>query len=342
IGFAKDHYDGDETAFNWYAKGTPFCMDYGTYGDAGGENCHNLVEIPDRDPLRRGYLADHLFTPAIDYTRCECPVTLKLLHGRMRSFAEVEDAFDRNQTTFFYIGDKNPVGPKAWKVRQLMFVKPDYVVLFDRVYGEVPHRYNLHFTGTLSPDGIVREGEGTLITGKGRFDLDLLAFIQHPARHCEGEARSNPALTIEFGEKIPSGHHALTAETLRRHGQHFVRLYNTQDGIYRTLLFAKEASRDVRLSSVGATGIKVETPEYTDYAFLANETVKEVHPDVRFTGRAGWIRRLKADGTVSAMMMEGDAIAAFGKAFHGRGPWQSNADGTVTLLGGAPREVLAR
>ena len=138
IGFAKDHYEADETAFNWYAKGTPFTMDYGTYtGDVAVGGAHNVVEITDEDSLRRGYLARHLFTPAVDYTHCEVPVTLKLLWGRVRSFAEVENKdgkIDRTKTPYFYIGDKNPVGPKCWKVRLLMFVKPDYVVLFDRVY----------------------------------------------------------------------------------------------------------------------------------------------------------------------------------------------------------------
>ena len=31
IGFWKDHYENDETSINWYAKGTPLVMDYGTY-----------------------------------------------------------------------------------------------------------------------------------------------------------------------------------------------------------------------------------------------------------------------------------------------------------------------
>jgi hypothetical protein len=87
IGFAKDHYEDDESAFNWYAKGTPFCMDYGTYtGDVAVGAAHNLVEIAEGDPLRRGYLADHFFSPHVDYTRCEIPVTLKLLWGRIRPF----------------------------------------------------------------------------------------------------------------------------------------------------------------------------------------------------------------------------------------------------------------
>ena len=51
VGFAKDHYEQDETAFNWYAKGTPLCMDYGTYtGDASVGAVHNLVDIPDMAP----------------------------------------------------------------------------------------------------------------------------------------------------------------------------------------------------------------------------------------------------------------------------------------------------
>lgn len=329
IGFAKDHYEADETAFNWYAKGAPLCMDYGTYtGDVGVGGAHNVVEIPDEDSLRRGYLADHLFTPALDYTRCEVPVTLKLLWGKVRSFAEVENKdgkIDRNKTPYFYIGDKNPVGPKTWKVRQLLFVKPDYTVMFDRVYGRVPHRYNLHFTGT----DIRREG--SWITAKGRFDLDLLAFVQHPAE-----------FEMETGELIPNYNPPGKPDERLKHAQHYFRLYNKTDGIYRTLLFAKERSRDVHIEPCGVSGMKVVTPEYTDYIWLHNDGVDEAGDDgVHFIGRAGWIRSL-SDGSVSACLADGERIQAFGLCFEGRGPWSYNMDaaGMVNIHGGAPRRVV--
>jgi len=325
IGFAKDHYEEDETAFNWYAKGTPLCMDYGTYtGGVGVAGAHNLVEIPDADALRRGYLGDHLFTPALDYTRCEVPVTLKLLWGKGRSFAEVENKdgkIDRTKTPYFYIGDKNPVGPKVWKVRQLLFVKPDYTVLFDRVYGQVPHRYNLHFTGT----DIRRDG--SFITAKGRFDLDLLVHVQHPAQ-----------FEMETGELIPKLHPACGGvEARAKHAQHYFRLYNHTDGIYRTLLFARERGREVRVESFGASGMKVVTPEYTDHVWLHNDLVEESIDGVRFVGRAGWIRRA-ADGTVTACVPDGELIEAFGVRFEGRGPWSAGKEGVV-IHRGAPRSV---
>jgi len=326
IGFAKDHYENDETSFNWYAKGTPFTMDYGTYtGDVGVAGAHNLVEIPDEDSLRRGYLADHLFTSMLDYTRCELPVTLKLLWGKVRSFDEVENKdgkIDRTTTPYFYIGDKNPVGPKVWKVRQLLFVKPDYTVLLDRVYGRVPHRYNLHFTGT----GIQRDG--ATIHAQGRFDLDLLAHVQHPAE-----------FTMETGELVPNVHPGCGGEEMRaKHAQHFFRLYNPEDGIYRTLLFARERQREVRIENVGASGLKVITPEYTDYVWLHNDTVDEAADGLRFVGRAGWIRRT-AEGHISACIPDGELISAFGESFDGRGPWSTGDSGAITIHRGAPRVV---
>jgi hypothetical protein len=347
IGFAKDHYEADETAFNWYAKGTPLCMDYGTYtGDVGIGAAHNAVEIPDEDNLRRGYLANHLFTPALDYTHCEVPVTLKLLWGKVRTFAEVENKdgkIDRTKTPYFYIGDRNPVGPKTWKVRLMMFVKPDYLVIFDRVYGQVPHRYNLHVTGTdiqvsgvrgqgagNGADGSTFAGEGVLIAATGRFDLDLLAFVQHPA-----------AFDIETGELVPHVHPGCGGEGARaRHAQHYFRLYNKHDGIYRTLLFAKERGREVRIEAVGESGIKVVTPEYTDYVWLHNDAVDEVADGVRFVGRAGWMRRTAA-GAVMACVPDGEHIAAFGVQIAGRGPWSFNLDGSAggKVLGGPPRGI---
>jgi hypothetical protein len=346
IGFAKDHYEADETAFNWYAKGTPLCMDYGTYtGDVGVGGAHNVVEIPDEDNLRRGYLANHLFTPALDYTHCEVPVTLKLLWGKVRTFAEVENKdgkIDRTKTPYFYIGDRNPVGPKTWKVRLMMFAKPDYLVIFDRVYGQVPHRYNLHVTGTdiqvsgvrvqgagNGADGSTFAGEGALIAATGRFDLDLLACVQHPA-----------AFDIETGELVPHVHPGCGGEAARaRHAQHYFRLYNRTDGLYRTVLFAQERGRDVRIEPLAAGGFRVTTPEYTDEVYLHNEVIVSAG----FTGRAGWIRRW-SDGRVLACVPDGDRIEGYGIRIEGRGPWTYGVDspGAIALRGGPPRQVSAR
>ena len=327
IGFAKDHYEADETAFNWYAKGTPLCMDYGTYtGDIGVGAAHNIVEIPDQDSLRRGYLADHLFTEAVDYTRCEVPVTLKLLWGKVRSFDEIDGkdgVVHRNDTPYFYIGDKNPMGPKVWKVRQLLFVKPDYIVLFDRIYGQVPHRYNLHVTGT----DIQQQEE--MITAKGRFDLDLLVHVQHPAE-----------FEMETGEIVPNVHRGGGDEARAKHAQHYFRLYNHTDGIYRTLLFGKERGREVRVSGVGEHGIEVVTPEYVDYVFLHNDVVEQTVGAVRFVGRAGWIRR-DVEGGIQACVPDGDSIQAFGLRLEGRGPWSYGIKqtGSLEVYGSPPRQV---
>lgn len=327
IGFAKDHYEGDETAFDWHAKGTPFTMDYGTYtGDVGGGAAHNLVEIPDEDNLRRGYLAEHLFSPAVDFTRCEVPVTLKLLWGRVRSFAEIENKdgkIDRTKTPYFYIGDKNPVGPKTWKTRVLLFAKPDYIALCDRVYGEVPHRYNLHFTG----DALQRDG--ALLTGRGRFDLDLLGFVQYPSE-----------FDVETGELIPKLDVPDNPDEKLKHRQCYFRLYNRRDGIYRTLIFARERGRDVRIESLGGSGMKVVTPEYTDFVFVNTELAETLTPEVKFRGATGWIRR-RADGQVLACVPDGDWIEAFGVRVEGRGPWTYNLDGAgrVAVSGGLPRNV---
>jgi hypothetical protein len=328
IGFWKDHYENDESAFNWYAKGTPFCMEYGTYtGDAAAGGAHNLVEIPDMDGLRRGYLADHLFTPALDYTRCEMPVTLKLLWGRVRSFEEVDDKdgkIDRTKTPYFYIGDDNPVGPKTWKVRMLFFVKPDYLALFDRVYGDVPHRYNLHFTG-----GSLRR-EGQIIRGDGRFELDLECLVQRPSQ-----------FEMETGELVPNlNRPGRDPEEMLKHAQRYFRVHNHTDGIYRTLLFARERGRNVQLRPFGQHGMQVVTSEYTDYIFLHNEPIRDGDGGVLFAGRAGWIRR-DAHGRVQAILADGDELRAFGVVLKGRGPWTYNLDGTgaIDIKSGPPRPV---
>jgi hypothetical protein len=327
IGFAKDHYEADETAFNWYAKGTPLCMDYGTYtGEVGVGNAHNIIDIPELDPLRRGYLADHMFTNALDYTRCEMPVILKLLWGRVRSFDEVDNVKGSDtwlKAPYFYIGDHNPIGPKCWKVRQILFVKPDYMVIFDRVYGDIPHRYCLHVTG----ENLQREGQ--LLSADGRFDLDLKVFVQHPTE-----------FEMQTGELIPNLHPGCGGDENRKnHAQKWFRLYNHTDGIYRTLLFAQERGRDVQIEAIGDAGIKVITPEYTDYVFLHNSMVYQ--PE--FTGRAGWIRQYK-DGKIESVVPDGESITAFGKTITGRGPWHYNLDGKENAVaeGPLPRKIIVK
>jgi hypothetical protein len=323
IGFAKDHYEGDETSFNWYAKGTPFLMDYGTYtSDVAVFAAHNLVEIPDADELRRGYLAERFFSPSMDFTHCETPVTQKLLYGRPRSFAEIDRAaIDREKTPYYYIGDDNPVGPKLWKVRLLVFVKPDYVVLFDRVHGMTPHRYNLHFTGGT----IVRDG--ATLRGTGRFDLDLLAYVQHPK-----------AFQTEIGELVPNTPAGREPDAeMAKHRQSYVRVYNETDNVYRTLLFAKDRVSDVRVSSIGRAGMKVETDGFTDYVFVSDERLDETEDEVRFVGRVGWIRR-SVSGLIEAAGPDCDMISAFGTAIKGRGPWVLSPGGDLRI-DGTPRTV---
>jgi hypothetical protein len=320
IGLWKDHYENDETSINWYAKGAPLVMDYGTYtGDAAAAAAHNLVEIPDMDPLRRGYLAEKYFTLLVDYTRCEVPVTLKLSHGHLRTWAEVDGPPVAPQ--FFYIGEDNPVGPKVWKTRLLLFVKPDYIVLFDRIWGDVPHRYNLHVTA----DSVGRDGP--LVRSRGRFDLDLLCYVQHPAE-----------FQFASGEFIPAPK-MLGEGTTNPHRQHFFRLYNQIDGLYRTVLFAQEQGRNVRIDRLGSCGVRVTTPEYEDIVFLNDECVIEETTQAQFCGRVGWIRR-ETSGEIRACLPSGDWIHGFGHRMEGRGPWSYNMDGQRTVnYEGVPRKI---
>ncbi len=325
IGFWKDHYENDESSINWYAKGTPLVMDYGTYTpDVMDARNHNLVEVPDMDSLRRGYLAAHFFTPLVDYTRCEIPVGLPLLHGRIRSFEEIDEP--SQPPLFFYIGDENPVGPKVWKTRLLLFIKPDYIAIFDRVHGPVPHRYNLHVTA----DEIRRDGRH--IKARGRFDLDLHCLVQYPTEFNfeDGEVQPAPEL---FGVGETNGHR-----------QKYFRLYNNTDGVYRTLLFAAEKGRQVSLEPANANGIKITTAQFTDFVFINDEEVDEeidggVCGPIRFSGRSGWIRRY-ASGTIAACMAHGNLIEAFGTRIEGRGPWHYNMAGDGALVtNGVPRRV---
>jgi hypothetical protein len=147
---------------------------------------------------------------------------------------------------------------------------------------------------------------------------------------------------METGELIPKVHPSCGGEEARaKHAQHYFRLYNHTDGIYRTLLFAREREREVCIESFGASGMKIVTLEYTDHVWLHNDLVDESMDGVRFVGRAGWIRRA-ADGAVTACVPDGELIEAFGVCFEGRGPWRYDSQNTsgIELRGGPPRKVL--
>ncbi len=329
IGFGKDHYEGDESSFSWYAKGQPFSVDIAGYGDDMGYSAHNLVEIPDADSLRRGYLADHHFTPSSDYTRIELPITLKLSHGKIRSFAETDGP--PIKPLFHYIGDNNPVGPKTWVTRQLLWGKPDWLAVFDRVHGALPHRWNLHHTS----DHIACDGRRMFATG--RHGVDLEAFIQHPA---PTDLEVVQGMKLPLPEKFGKG-------ADNAHRQAYIRLVNKTDGTYRVLLFAREPGREVSIRSLGATGFCITTPVYTDIVFIGDRDQVETITDpllgqIRFVGRAGWMRRTAA-GVVSAVVSDGSEFTAFGLALAGRGPWAWNLTGdeTATVVG-TPRPVSTR
>ena len=88
------------------------------------------------------------------------------------------------------------------------------------------------------------------------------------------------------------------------------------------------ATREVSIESCGTAGMKITTPEYTDYVFVSDTRISEQLDDVHFIGKSGWIRR-DARGEIRAVMAEGERIEAFGITITGRGPWTYNADGSA-------------
>ena len=212
--------------------------------------------------------------------------------------------------------------------RQLLFGKPDWLAVFDRVHGAVPHRLNLHHTS----DRIERDGRR--LHARGRHGLDLEGFVQYPA----------PAdLVVNQGEIIPLPG-SLGKGSDNVHRQSYVRLLNQVDGTYRVLLFAREPGRAVTVRALGSAGMVVETPEYTDVIFLGDTDIEETINDpalgrVNFHGKAGWIRRA-AGGVISAVVSDGERISAFGTDLDGRGPWAWNLDGNRSSeITGTPRPL---
>jgi hypothetical protein len=118
--------------------------------------------------------------------------------------------------------------------------------------------------------------------------------VRHPAE-----------FSLETGELVPRVHPGCGGEEARRrHAQHFVRIANKEDGLYRALLFAKERDRDVRIEPAGETGFRVTTPDYADLVFLNDDYVEEQVGNVVFRGRAGWLRRHR-DGRIESQAPSG-------------------------------------
>jgi hypothetical protein len=136
---------------------------------------------------------------------------------------------------------------------------------------------------------------------------------------------------MEEGELIPGG--------VREQRQRFCRLYNPADGVYRTVLFAQERGRDVRLEPVGAAGVRIVTREYEDLVFINDERATENLTDAQFQGRVGWIRR-ETSGRISACVPDGESISALGMTIAGRGPWwYDDHDSPELSVASVPRPI---
>ena len=315
-GAVFSHYEGDELAFHWHARGVPLCCDYGVYQPASSQWCaHNVVEVPARDSMRRGFLADHHLDECADYLVAEHPGLIRYMEDYPEDYPDPEA--ERFSKKYNYLDHEAPLGPKVWSSRALLFVKPHYLVLLDEVEGTTPSRLNLHCVADR-----LRVNRDRLDFA-GRFGMDLSVYVAQPSE-----------FSVERGKHAPVKGDA-------DHSQLFARVIPEGANRYLTVLYPHTAEERVTFSRLSdGVGVQVEGPCGLDRVWLARRRTVCAGEGHRFVGTAAFVRA--SDGAVSLNLVRGESLESGGLSIWGSGPvhLHRSPDGqTCVRLNGPARRV---
>lgn len=317
VGVIFSHYEGDELSFHWHARGVPLCSDYGVYQGPSGEwSAHNVVEVPALDSIRRGFLTDHQLDASADYLVGEHPGLIRYYEDFPESFRDPDTP--RFAQKYNYLDHEAPLGPKVWRRRALLFVKPHYLVLLDDVDGVTPSRFNLHCVA----DKVRLRADR--LEYAGRFGMDLSVFVAEPA-----------SFTIETGRHAPQ-------RGTTDHSQCFARLQPATPNLgqasqqYRTVLYPHTPTESVSFRRLeDGVGVEVDGPAGRDRVWLARETLVCDGPDYSFTGSVAFTRLAP---TRELHLLRGRHLRVEDLAIEGEGPIhvECHPDGRLTVRTDGP------
>ena len=293
-GAVFSHYEGDELSFHWHARGVPLCCDYGVYQPASSQWCaHNVVEVPARDMMRRGFLADHYLDESADYLAAEHPGLIRYMEDHPEHYPDPEA--DRFSKKYNYLDHEAPLGPKVWSSRSLLFVKPHYLVLLDEVEGTTPSRFNIHCVADR-----LRVKRDRLDFA-GRFGIDLSVYVAEPNE-----------FSVEKGRHAPVKGDA-------DHSQLFARVITKGGNRYLTVLYPHTAEESISFSRLSdGVGVQVEGPCGLDRVWLARQRTVCAGEGHQFVGTAAFVR--KSEDGVSLHLLRGESLASDGLSIQGSGP----------------------
>lgn len=294
-GAVFSHYEGDELAFHWHARGVPLCSDYGVYqAPSAGWDAHNLVEVPAIDGIRRGFLTEHYLDESADYLVGDLPALIRFFEDHPEGFRDPNAG--RFSQKYNYLDHEAPLGPKVWIRRALLFVKPHYLVLLDDVDGVTPSRFNIHCVADKV--NVKRDR----VEFAGRFGMNLTVFVADPARFT--------ALTGRHDPKRANVDHSQWFARIR--GDH-------RDHHYRTVLYPHRGTEDVRFKKLGdGVGVQVNGPCGVDHVWLARHRVECRGKDYAFVGQVAFTR--ETEKCLEAHLIRGDHLSMNGLRIDGSGP----------------------
>jgi heparinase II/III-like protein len=149
--YGGPHGHEDKLSFEVFANGAPFIVDSGSYTYESsdpfrkyfvGSQGHNTVLVDGGSQVRRWY-PQHM-TPAVDDTK----------HGIWRSdqdFDYAAGSYSEGYAEFDLAKPEHPViDTDVTHHREVLFLKPDYWVIVDRLVAKKPHQYSFLFH--LTPD----------------------------------------------------------------------------------------------------------------------------------------------------------------------------------------------
>jgi len=263
---ASQHWHRDELGFHYYGLGKPLLTDPGGYYGMCLESNHNVVRFYGRSSWNRGVPRK--------WVTLEQNGDLFVGEVTKRNFAQEP----------VYVVPSDLRTPAHWS-RHIMFVKPDYFVIYDQIQSIC--------SSDLFLQAIASEWkqEGNTIAFKGKSGVDFDCTFLKPTK---------PEAKQAISKGKPFNH---------PYGRS-VMLSNAADRDYFWVIYPYGKSGDrARIEPLpGVNGAKVTIGARTDYVFLSPRSLDYRAGKVRFRGRAGFVA-VEGD-RVRVTILDGRSAAA--------------------------------
>jgi len=273
-GPSRSHHHLDKGSFSLYAYGTPLSLDSGVkdYTETwkswfGQTKAHNTIQFG-----------------GISQSRGDACI-LNFISTEMADLV---------------VGDLHEPCRVHKCVRNILFVKPKFFVIYDEIESEVNSEWFLH----VLAESI--ETKKNLVSFKGKFGVDLDVNFIIP---------TNPMVKEDIGE--------ISSEVYGGE-QRYITVTQKPSKNYFAILFPRRANQEKAVIKRldGGKGATVRFEDEVDYIFLSSKEVSYKNERLAFKGKCGVIRETSSE--VKLMLLSGSMIAVDNYRIE-------SSDGPITL-----------